>query len=225
MPYGVIPEPLELPQACVACVVDQLHRNSEWSQDQILSSFVSVVDYPELKQPLLKLLGQYCWVVVLPGEPVGATTRIEHHMKLKPGTQPIYVSAYRLPHCQRKIVEEHVKDVKAQGVIQDSLSPWNPSIFLVPMKDGTFRPVIDFRCVNEVTEGEKYSFPVLKNLLMSLGQGNSVFSSLDLLSGYWQVNMFPSFRAVTTFSTPNDHFEFKAMPFERKSAPIAFLER
>ncbi len=47
------------------------------------------------------------------------------------------------------------------------------------MKDGSFRPVIDFRRVNEVTEDGKYPLPVLKDLLMSLGQGNTIFSSLQ----------------------------------------------
>ena len=170
----------------------------------------------------MKLLGRYLNVVTLPGEPLGATTCIEHHIRLKPGTKPIYVPAYRLPHSQRQIVEEHIKDMKAQGVIQDSLSPWNSPIFLVPKKDGSFRPVIDFRRVNEVTEVEKYPLPVLKDLLMSLGHGNTIFSSLDLLSGYWQVKMAPSSREITAFSTPNGHFEFKRMPFGLSNAPISF---
>ncbi len=74
--------------------------------------------------------------------------------------------------------------MKAQGVIQDSLLPWNSPIFFVPKKDGSFRPVIDFCRVNEVTEDEKYPLPVLKDLLMSLGKGNRYVSSLDLLAGY-----------------------------------------
>ena len=217
----VIPEPLEFPQACVASV-EQLPGNSERGQDPTLSSFVTVADYPDLKQPLLKLLGRYRDVIALPGEPLGATTCIEHHIRLKPDTKPVYVPAYRLPHSQRQIVEDHVKDMKAQGVIQDSLSPWNSPIFLVPKKDGSFRPVIDYRRVNEVTETEKYPLPVLKDLLMSLGEGNTIFSSLDLLSGYWQVKMAPSSRAITAFSTPNGHFEFKRMPFGLAAAPISF---
>ncbi len=73
-----------------------------------------------------------------------------------------------------------------------------------------------------MTEDEKYPLPVLKDLLMSLGQGNTIFSNLDLLSGYWQIKMAPSFRAVTAFSTPNGHFELKLMPFALKTAPISF---
>ena len=160
----------------------------------------------------MKLLGRYLNVVTLPGEPLGATTCIEHHIRLKPGTKPIYVPAYRLPHSQRQIVEEHIKDMKAQGVIQDSLSPWNSPIFLVPKKDGSFRPVIDFRRVNEVTEVEKYPLPVLKDLLMSLGHGNTIFSSLDLLSGYWQVPMAHQSRAVTAFTLQADIMSSRSWP-------------
>ncbi len=53
----VIPEPPEFPQACVASV-DQLPSNSKRGQDPTLSSYVSVVDYPELTERLLKLFGR-----------------------------------------------------------------------------------------------------------------------------------------------------------------------
>ncbi len=78
-----------------------------------------------------------------------------------------------------------------QGVIQESHSPWNSPLFLVPKKDGTFHPVIDFQRVNEVTEDDLYPLPVLRDLLMCLGRGNKVFTSLDLVSGYWQLPMAP----------------------------------
>ncbi len=109
-----------------------------------------------------------------------------------------------------------------QGVIQHSTSPWNSPLFLVPKKNGQFRPVIDFRKINEVTEDDRYHLPVLSDLLMNLGQGNTIFSSLDLLSGYWQVHMAPEARAITAFSTPSGHFEWLRMPFGLKSAPITF---
>ncbi len=115
-----------------------------------------MVDYPELNPKLLKLFGWYREVISVPEEPLGATSCLEHHIKLKPGTQPINVPAYWLPHSQRQIFDEHIHDLKAQGVIQNSFSPWNSPIFLVPKKDGSFRPVIDFHRVNEVIEDEKY---------------------------------------------------------------------
>ncbi len=73
-----------------------------------------------------------------------------------------------------------------------------------------------------MTEDDRYPLPVLSDLLMSLGQGNQIFSSLDLLSGYWQVPLAPESREVTAFSTPRGHFEWLRMPFGMKSAPITF---
>ncbi len=105
-------------------------------------------------------------------------------------------------------MEELIKYMLDQGVIQESNSPWNSPLVLVPKKDGTLRPVINFRRVNEVTVEDHYPLPVLRDLLMYLGSGNKVFSSLDLLSGYWQLPVAPESREVTAFSTPNDHFEW-----------------
>ncbi len=80
-------------------------------------------------------------------------------------------------------MEELIKDMLDQGVIQESNPPWNSPLILVPKKDGTLRLVIDFRRVNEVTVDDYYPLPVLQNLLMCLGRGKNVLSSLDLLSG------------------------------------------
>ncbi len=109
-----------------------------------------------------------------------------------------------------------------EGVIQESHSPWNSPLFLVPKKDGTFCPVIDFRHVNEVTEDDHYPLLVLRDLLMCLGRGNEVFTSLDLVSSYWQLPMAPESREITAFSTPNGHYEWTWMPFGLKGAPLSF---
>ncbi len=57
---------------------------------------------------------------------------------------------------------------------------------------------------------------------MSLGQGKTIFSSLDLLSGFRQVPMAAESREITAFSTPSSHFEWLRMPFGLKTAPITF---
>ena len=217
----VLPEALEVPATCVASVSNSA-GDIEQGTVPTLSSLVNVVDYPEWRHSLVELLQRYRDVVALPGESLGSTTYTQHYIKLKPNTPPVYIPAYRLPHSQREVVDKQINEMLEQGVIEHSKSPWNSPLFLVPKKDGTYRPVIDFRQVNKVTEDDRYPLPVLKDLLMSLGQGNSVFTSLDLLSGYWQVPLAPESREVTAFSTPQGHFHWLRMPFGLKSAPITF---
>ena len=170
----VVSEPLDLPATSATSVCASPRKDSV-VQPQMLESLVTVTDYPELRSTLIQLLERHRDVFALPGEPLGATDRAEHHIKLKPATNPVYIPAYRLPHSQRQVVEEQIKEMLEQGVIENFRSPWNSPLFLVPKKNGQFRPVIDFRRVNEVTEDERFPLPVLKYLLMSLGQGNKYF--------------------------------------------------
>ncbi len=129
----VMPEPVELPPTCIGAI-NHSPTSDKTTQDLSLDSHVKIVDYRELKT-LLSLLNKYSDVIALPGEPLGATDKTEHHIKLKPTTHPVYIPAYRLPHSQRQIVDQQVKDMLAQEVIQHSQSPWNSPLFLVPKKD------------------------------------------------------------------------------------------
>ncbi len=172
----VISEPVEFPVDYVAAVgsqkVDSLNRHSS-----SLESYIKIAHYTEMNPTLLQVLETHVEVIALPGEPLSVTYCAEHHIKLKPGSNPVYRNAYKLLHSQRDLVQEMINDMLEQAVIQESNSPWNSPIFLVPKKDGTFRPVIDFRRVNEVTVDDQYPLPVLRDLLMCLGRGNKVFFS------------------------------------------------
>ncbi len=103
-----------------------------------------------------------------------------------------------------------VKYIFEQSVIQESHSLWKSSRFLVPppKKDKTFRPVIDFRCASVVTLDGHYSLPVLSDILMSQSRGNSIFSSLDLFFGHWQVELKVALRRIIAFSMPSGHYEW-----------------
>ena len=183
----VVSEPLEI--GLIQCIVSA-HSSTpgnETVHTSTLKSLVKVNDYPELRHSLIGMLTRYRDISALPGEPLGTTDRAQHHIKLKPNTQPVYIPAYRLSHSQREVVNKQIEEMLEQKVIQHSKSPWNSPLFFVLKRNGSYRPVIDFRQVNKVTEDDRYPLPVLKDLLMSIGQGNYFFSSLDLLSGYWQV--------------------------------------
>ncbi len=205
-------EPEEPPSVYVSTISCQSH-DAVAKRSPSLEPFIKVAHYNEIKPTLLQVLEMHRGAIALPGEPLRVTHCAEDHIKLKLGSKPVYINAYKLPHSWRQLVEELIKDMLGQGVIQESNSPWNSPLFLGPKKDGTLRPVIDFRRVNEVTVDDHYPLPVLRGLLMCLGSGNKVFSSLDLLGGYWQLPMAPESREVMVFSMPNGHFEWTHMPF------------
>ncbi len=93
---------------------------------------------------------------------------------------------------------------------------------MVPKKDGSYRPVIDFRKVNALTIPDHYPLPVLSELIQSIGKDNTVFTSLDLLSGLWQIPMNKESRKITTFSTPAGHYEWPRLPMGLRNAPLPF---
>ncbi len=130
------------------------------------------------------LLHKYSEAIALPGESLGAADEGEHHITLKSETKLVYIPAYRLQHSQIQFLDEQIKDMLKQGAVQHSRSPWNSPLFLVSKKDGHFEPVIDFRKVSEGNEDDRYPLPALSDLLITLGHGNTIFSSLDLLNGY-----------------------------------------
>ncbi len=172
-----------------------------------------MMDYPEHKDSLLTLLHKYREFIALPAESLGAANKAEHHIKLKPETKPVYIPAFRLSHSQRQTVDEEIKDMLKQDVIQASRSVRNSPLFLIYKKDGQFRPVIDIRKVDEVTKDDRCPLSVPSDLLLSLRHGSKVCSILNLLSGYWQVPVAPESRKITAFSTPSRYFEWLRMPF------------
>lgn len=81
---------------------------------------------------------------------------------------------------QRAVVQNLFDGMLKDGIIQESHSPWNSPLFLVPKKDGSFRDVVDFLKVNAVIVPDHYPLPVLSDLLQSIEKDNTVFTTLDL---------------------------------------------
>ncbi len=103
-------EPEELPSAYVSAISSQTN-DAAARQSSSLEPFIKVAHYIEMKPTLLQVLEMHREAIPLPGEPLGLTNCAEHHIKLKPGSNPVYINAYKLPHSQRQLVEELIKDM------------------------------------------------------------------------------------------------------------------
>ena len=133
---------------------------------------------------------------------------------------------YRILEQHQEEVNNQVQHMLEDGIIQQSQSPWNFPILVVPKKlDASgkrkWRICVDFRKLNDVTVGDSFPIPNIQDILDKLGRAR-YFSALDCASGYWQVPLAEEDRLKTAFSTPTCHYEYLRMPFGLKSAPSTF---
>ena len=143
---------------------------------------------------------KYREVVAVKGDQLGFTDICPFEVKLEPGTRPIYIPPRRIPHSQKKIVDNLVEEMLQLEVIQPSNSPWSAPLVLVRKKDGTMRPCVDYRAINAKTVPDRYPLPLINDIIQALGKAR-IFSVLDMMSGYWQMSVDPSSRDKTAFTT------------------------
>ena len=119
-------------------------------------------------------------------------------------------------------VRAHIQEMLDTGAICKLHSPWISAVVLVQKKDGGLRFCIDLRKLNKQTIKDAYSVPQIDKTLDSL-QGSQWFSSLNLKSGYWQVEMDEESKPLTAFTVgPLGFYECKRMPFRLTNAPATF---
>ncbi|GKA37083.1 putative reverse transcriptase domain-containing protein [Tanacetum coccineum] len=122
-----------------------------------------------------------------------------------------------------KELSEKLKELSDKGFIRPSSSPWGAPVLFVKKKDGSFRMCIDYRELNKLTVKNRYPLPRIDDLFDQL-QGLSVYSKIDLRSGYHQLRVREEDIPKTAFRTRYGHYEFQVMPFGLTNAPAVFMD-
>ena len=122
---------------------------------------------------------------------------------------------------QKKEISKLLQDMLQKDIVERSSSPWASPIILVKKNDDSTRLCVDYRKLNSITRKDAYPLPRFDDTLDTL-HGSMWFTTLDLASGYWQVEVEKPDQHRTALSNPNGLFELKVMPFGLCNAPATF---
>ena len=144
-------------------------------------------------------------------------------LELKPGqTEAAYVPSRRIPFALREWLEEHLMKSLRAGIIEKCKgSSYNSPLFLVKKSNGSWRPVSDFRLLNNQLVDNHWPLPYIRDLLDRL-HGKQLFSAWDLRSGFYNLVLEPSSRHLTAFNVLGSTYQFVRLPQGIKISPAIF---
>ncbi|GJZ75331.1 putative reverse transcriptase domain-containing protein, partial [Tanacetum coccineum] len=162
----------------------------------------------------------------LPGLP--PVRQVEFQIDLIPGTTlggaaPVARAPYRLAPSEMQELSDQLQELADRGFIRPSTSPWGAPVLFVKKKEGSFRMCIDYRELNKLTVKNRYPLPKIDDLFDQL-QGSSVYSKIDLRSGYHQLRVRDEDIPKTAFRTRYGHYEFQVMPFGLTNTLAVFMD-
>ncbi|KAA0043118.1 ty3-gypsy retrotransposon protein [Cucumis melo var. makuwa] len=208
-----------LPQVISAIRASKLLSQGTWS---ILASVVDTreVDVSLSSEPVVR-----DYPDVFPEELSGLPPHreVEFAIELEPGTVPISKAPYRMAPAELKELKVQLQELLYKGFIRPSVSPWGAPVLFVKKKDGSMRLCIDYGELNKVTVKNKYPLPRINDMFDQL-QGATVFSKIDLRSGYHQLRIKDGDVPKTAFHSRYGHYKFIVMSFGLTNAPTVFID-
>jgi hypothetical protein len=128
---------------------------------------------------------------------------------------------YTIPYAKEKIIEESIEKMLKMGIVEPSDSNWSSPIVLVIKSDGSERFCVDYHKLNKITIEDTYPMPSIESKLNKLN-GSKYFTSLDCISGYWQVQVSERAKKLLAFISSQGLFNFNFMTFGLCNAGATF---
>nr|KYP73262.1 Transposon Ty3-G Gag-Pol polyprotein [Cajanus cajan] len=113
---------------------------------------------------------------------------VEFSIDLVPGAGSVSVAPYRMAPAELVELKTQIEDLLGKQMVRPSVSPWGAPVLLVKKKDGGARLCVDYQQLNKLTIKNKYPLPRINDLMDQL-RGASIFSKIDLRSGYHQIRV------------------------------------
>ncbi|KAA3488005.1 DNA/RNA polymerases superfamily protein [Gossypium australe] len=165
------------------------------------------------------------YLVVFPDQFPGLppVRKIGFGIELALGTAPISIALYRMAPTELKELKAQLQELTDKGFARPSFSPLGALVLFLRKKDGSMRLCIDYRQLNKVTVKNKYPLLRINDLFDQL-KGATVFSKIDLRSGYYQLRVKDSDVPKAAFQTRYGHYKFFVMPFGLTNVPTVFMD-
>ena len=151
------------------------------------------------------------------------TTNLHYHKIDTGNAKPIRKPPYRTTPEKHAEISRQVDEMEKHGIISKSTSQWSSPVILVRKKTGEYRFAVDFRALNNVTEPIHFPVTHFQDACDSIGQAKaSIYSVLDMHSGYWQIPLHEDTKDRTGFTTHEGNYVFNKLPFGLMNSPHAF---
>ena len=148
-------------------------------------------------------------------------TNVTRHSINTGDNPPIKQQPRRQSAWTRNETKKLINEMLEKKVVEPSNSPWAAPVVLVTKKDGSTRFCVDYRKLNDITKKDAYAIPRIEDSINSLA-GAKLFSTLDLTSGYWQVELDDEAKDKCSFTSWHGLYTFRVMPFGLCNAPATF---
>src|SRR6266498_984171 len=145
---------------------------------------------------------------------------IKHEIKVI--ENPIKSRPYPVKDNKReKWIKEEIERMLKDGIIKKSKSPWTLPVVLVSKKDESIRFCVDYKKTNAIIIVDAHPLPVVNDIIDKIG-GKKYYTSIDLASGYWQVEVNENSQDITAFVTLWGLYQFNDISFGLTNAPVTF---
>jgi hypothetical protein len=170
--------------------------------------------------PLVELLEEYKHIFSEVSG-IGRVKNYQMDIELTPDARPIKSKAYRMDWTDQELLQTSLQELIDIDVIEPSEGRYASPCFFIPKKDGTKRLVMDYRRLNQQVVQDFYPIPNVLELMDYVSE-SKVFSSMDCVNGYFQLELNPAHREYTSFITPLGTFRYKVLPFGITLGPAVF---